>query len=398
MVRSGRNAFPAGMVAILRNMIPRHRFARSTISAGLMQLVMFEPRCHFPVALARLDSSHHRCPSLRTASTVTGMSEVAADRCRLHALSKNLAMRFAGRIAVILNGMLGAQNRHGAGILLYHRMVGNIPGVSMPLDNVDPSRFREQIGGLLDRGFHFWPLSRLIDHHRTHTPVPPRTVIITFDDGFASVYCEAYAVLRELRVPATVFLVTGHLGGNLPFPFDKWGFAHQDCVPHETYRPLTIEQCREMCASGLVEMGAHTHRHADHRDNPEAFCTDVQRSADIIRKEFGKTPVLFAFPWGSPHMGFVSEPLLEAARQTGVICGLTTEPVLVDPASDPFCWGRFNVFPWDTSATLSAKLSGWYSWAPKLNKRLGRVAKAALCPHRRFAAENTSRNGHGGPT
>jgi hypothetical protein len=70
--------------------------------------------------------------------------------------------------------------------------------------------------------------------------------------------------------------------------------------------------------------------------------------------------------------------LVAAARQTGVLCALTTESVLVDPDSDPFQWGRFNAFPWDTSATLAAKVEGWYSWAPKLRQRIA----GAVCRRR----------------
>jgi len=82
-------------------------------------------------------------------------------------------------------------------------------------------------------------------------------------------------------------------------------------------------------------------------------------------------PVLpFAFPFGSPALGFAGGALMQAARETCVVCGLTTESVLIDLRSDPLQWGRFNVFAWDTSATLAAKLAGWYSWATKLRQRL----------------------------
>ena len=64
------------------------------------------------------------------------------------------------------------------------------------------------------------------------------------------------------------------------------------------------------------------------------------------------------------------------ARAAGVKCGLTTMAELVELSVSPFKWGRFNVFAWDTSATLSAKLAGWYSWAPGA---AGGRANAAGC-------------------
>ena len=95
---------------------------------------------------------------------------------------------------------------------------------------------------------------------------------------------------------------------------------------------------------------------------------------------------MVAFPYGSPHAGCASEERAAAARRTGVSCGLTTDCVVVDPRSDPFSWGRFNVFPWDTSATIAAKLAGWYSWAPRLRRRLAPDVSPDASTYRR--AEN----------
>ncbi len=85
----------------------------------------------------------------------------------------------------------------------------------------------------------------------------------------------------------------------------------------------------------------------------------------------------FAFPYGSRALGFSGGALAAVARETGVLCALSTEAVPVTVNSDPFHWGRFNAFPWDSSATLAAKLEGWYSWAPRLRQRVGRALAAA---------------------
>ena len=297
------------------------------------------------------------------------MSTIAKKRTRLQELPKDLAMRFAGRLGVVLNAMLGTRAGDSVGILTYHRISDHVPGLPAPLYNVTPDRFRQQISGLLERGYQFWSLREALRHHQAGTAIPPRTAIVTFDDGFGSVYAEAYPVLQELGVPATLFVNTAYLDEDAPFPFDAWGVAHRDRAPRESYRPLTTEECREMQASGVIDLGAHTHTHSDHRGNPQAFREDVQRSVDLVRSWFGVDQVMFAFPWGGRHTGFASDDLVAAAKQTDVTCALTTEPVLVDPASDPFLWGRFNAFPWDSSASLAAKLSGWYSWAPQFNKR-----------------------------
>ncbi|MBI3466081.1 MAG: polysaccharide deacetylase family protein [Planctomycetes bacterium] len=289
---------------------------------------------------------------------------------RLRKTVNDLGMRAAGNIAAGLHALLGSRANNRIGILTYHRIAPHVRGAPPPLHNVTPERFREQIGGLLRRDFNVWPLRRILHDTAVGRELPPRTIAITFDDGFETVFTRAWPILRELQAPATVFVNTAYLDSTGPFPFDAWGVDWQGRVPPETYRPLTSAQCRELQAGGLMDLGAHTHTHADFRDRPEQFREDLQLSVDVLRARFGLDEVPFAFPFGSPALGFSGGALAQAARDTGVVCGLTTEGVLIDPRSDPLHWGRFNAFAWDTSATLAAKLAGWYSWAPKLRQRL----------------------------
>jgi peptidoglycan/xylan/chitin deacetylase (PgdA/CDA1 family) len=285
---------------------------------------------------------------------------------------RNLGKRAAGEASAGLNGLLGSRAAEPLGILVYHRIAPVARGIARPSMNVPPQRFREQLVGLLARGFRFWSLRQALDHHARGLDVPPGTVVVTFDDGFENVHSRAWPILRELRIPATVFVCTAFLDGSEPFPFDTWGLAYRQDVSPESYRPLTIEQCREMSRDVLMELGAHTHTHQDFRLRPEEFRKDLQKSVDVLRSRMGIEQPTFAFPFGRRYSGFSGDELMDAVRITGVRCGLTTEANLVDPASDPFGWGRFNAYDWDTPATLSAKLEGWYSWAPRLQGWLSR--------------------------
>jgi peptidoglycan/xylan/chitin deacetylase (PgdA/CDA1 family) len=277
---------------------------------------------------------------------------------------KGLGMRTAGQIAIGLGRMFGSRSRGRAGILTYHRVMPPPVGMAEPPDNVTPDRFRAHVAGLLQRGFNIRSLRELLSFHAQGKSLPPQTAALTFDDGYESVLNHAWPVLREFQVPATVFLATAYLGSAQPFPFDPWGMAHATVdAAAAAYRPLTLDQCHEMAAGGLMDFGAHTHTHRDLRNRPEQFREDVRTSAEFIRAEFDEREVMFAFPYGSPWRGFAGAALVAAAKQAGVVCGLTTECDLLEPGSDPFQWGRFNAFPWDTDATLAAKLGGWYTWA-----------------------------------
>jgi glycosyltransferase involved in cell wall biosynthesis/peptidoglycan/xylan/chitin deacetylase (PgdA/CDA1 family) len=293
--------------------------------------------------------------------------------CRLVA---HLGLRGAAHLGVGLHKLLGSRTRFGVGILAYHRVAPLEPGLRQPPDHVTPGQFREHITGLLARGFVFWPLRKVLHFGADGAPIAPQTVVVTFDDGYEGVYAHAFPILQQFRVPATVFASTAYLDEPV-FPFDSWGQAHRDRVPAEVYRPLTTAQCLQMIRSGLVELGLHTHTHQDFRHRAEEFGEDLRASAGILLSRFGQRKPMFAFPYGQSHRGFTSDELVAVAKQAGTICGLTLDPVVADPRSDPFRWGRFNVFPWDNSATLAAKLSGWYSWTARLRRATSRFLHSA---------------------
>src|SRR5436190_18450008 len=142
-------------------------------------------------------------------------------------LLNELGKRVAGEAGVGLNGLLGSRAALPLGILIYHRVSPLVEGVPRPSMNVPPRRFLEQLAGLLKRGFRFCPLRQVLDRHDRGEEVPPRTVVVTFDDGFENVRTRAWPVLRELGIPATVFVCTAYLDSAAPFPFDTWGLAYQ---------------------------------------------------------------------------------------------------------------------------------------------------------------------------
>ncbi len=271
---------------------------------------------------------------------------------------------------IAIRAVLGVRLRKAFGILLYHRVAEVPDSSSVPTHNVTPQRFRTQLEGLLHRGYDAWPLRRVLTHHLAKQPIPRNVFVVTFDDGFENVYGNAWPVLQDLQVPATVFLATAFLDSNEPFPFEDWADAGSDRVGAETWRPLTTEQCEEMIRGGLVEFGAHTHTHADFRGRPEAFHDDLVTSVDVLRRKFGIEDAPFAFPYGRKQPGFAGGALTEAARRAGVRCALTTENDMVVPTSDPYDWGRFHVAESDSAATLGAKLDGWYSVTRNLARRL----------------------------
>ena len=293
----------------------------------------------------------------------------------LRDLLRTFKQRLGNGVVAPLNGFLAPRVREACGILMYHRISPHYQRASAPTWNVTPQRFREQITGLLSRGFVAWPLRRILASHLRNEAIPRNVFAITFDDGYENNFLHAFPILKKLQIPATIFLATAYLDSPHAFPSDDWSAAGSSIVPSKSWKPLTTAQCREMQDSGLIELAAHTHSHADFRNRPDALREDLRQCLTVLREKFGLKDATFAFPYGTKATGFASPKLAEAVRGAGALCALTTESELITPGSDPYDWGRFTAYQFDTAATLAAKLNGWFSlvnqsWRALLGNRV----------------------------
>lgn len=298
-----------------------------------------------------------KAPSVPRAGALLNLRR--SGRTRKHVA--RFKQSIAARAAVPMRCLFGRRLSRAFGILMYHRTSPRVPGVVEPTWNVTPQRFRGHLQGLISAGYQAWPLRTAIEHANEGRPVPRNVFVVTIDDGYASNYHYAWPILKELNIPATIFLATAYLDSGTPFPFDDWAAAGSPAVPVSTWRPLSTSQCAEMLEDGLVDVGAHTHTHGDFRQQPEALYEDLRTSLEVLRTRLALSQVAFAFPYGTRRAGFSGPLLAEAAKQAGVLSALTTEEELVTPASCPFDWGRFAANQVDTPTTLAAKLDGWYT-------------------------------------
>jgi peptidoglycan/xylan/chitin deacetylase (PgdA/CDA1 family) len=96
-------------------------------------------------------------------------------------------------------------------VLMYHRVA---PGASGPLAHltVPPERFAWQMAKLRERGCVPQRQQEVAAWLAGRGTLPPRAVVVTFDDGYADNVTHAFPVLERHRIPAVTFVVTGKLG------------------------------------------------------------------------------------------------------------------------------------------------------------------------------------------
>jgi biofilm PGA synthesis lipoprotein PgaB len=117
---------------------------------------------------------------------------------------------------------------------------------------VTPEHFQAQIGWLAEHGYHFASIDELLAAQAGRRRLPPRSVLLSFDDGYRSFYDNAFPVLKRHRAPA----VLGLVGSWLEAPPGLVRFG-DELQPRERF--LSWEQLKEMERSGLVEAGSHTY-------------------------------------------------------------------------------------------------------------------------------------------
>ncbi|MDA1018296.1 MAG: polysaccharide deacetylase family protein [Planctomycetota bacterium] len=253
----------------------------------------------------------------------------------------------------------GPRFQDAFGILMYHRVISHLPESCPPTWNVSPERFRKQLSGLLNRGLQPRSLSHVLNRARRGETIERNVFVVTFDDGYENNFTHALPILRELHIPATIFLATAYLGRSEPFPFDDWPLKGSEQVPPESWRALSESQCDALLDSGLIEFGSHTHTHEDFRGRPGALVENLHQSAEFLRMRFGIESPTLSLPYGGERQGFSGPDFSAIAETAGLTCCLSTEQRLATRRETPFTWGRFIAEQCDSSATLMTKLSGW---------------------------------------
>ena len=156
-------------------------------------------------------------------------------------------------------------------------------------------------------------------------------VALTFDDGFGNFADVAWPRLREYSLPATLFVVPGHVGAT-----NAWRGQNDPRVPT---LPLLDWIALGRLAEQGARIGAHTltHPHLSQLD-PVALADELAGGAEAIHRELGRRPEDFAYPYGD------TSPAVAAAAGQVYRRAVTTELRTLAAGDDPLGLPRLDTF------------------------------------------------------
>ena len=208
-------------------------------------------------------------------------------------------------------------------ILMYHQV---IQGREEDCDvwTTTSECFRRDMQWLIDSGYSFYLPGEVADG----AFLAKKSVMVTFDDGYVSGYTLVMPILRELGAKAVVAVIVRRQEENWP-------------------TALTWDMCREMVASGLVEIGSHTydcHEEGVRRqpgENQAAYegrvLADLQTSVDLLKQNLGRKVRFFSYPGGG------TDPWADDYLRTNFDMTVTTQFGCADLSGGRYMLTRYNI-------------------------------------------------------
>lgn len=206
-------------------------------------------------------------------------------------------------------------------VLCYHRLEGKAGGTL----SIEADAFKKQMQEIKERGLAVISMQDFLAWRRGEKTIPPKSVLITIDDGYLSGYEVGLPVLKEHGYPATFFIYTKFVnsGG----------------------KSLTWAQLAELRDAGM-EIGCHTVSHQDLRRKPAKAPGDyeswlkeeVETSKQLLEEKLGIAVKTIAYPYGLHN-----EKVHAACKAAGYDAAFTTYGQRLHMTAPLLALGRFDV-------------------------------------------------------
>lgn len=271
----------------------------------------------------------------------------------------------------------GSEDTGSAVIFMYHRFGEK----TYPSTNIRLEQFEYQLNYLKDNYYNVWPLSKILSYMIDKKKIPPKTVAISMDDAYRSVYTKAYQRLKEKHFPFTVFVNT--------FPIDR-----------KSKNYMSWDQMREMSKNG-AEFANHTLTHPfllkNSSESTEEWTArvkkEVTKAQERLQQELGsgtnENPKMLAYPFGEyseQTVGLIKSLGYVGVSQTSGPVDQNTDLMAITrfPMSESFATEqgfllKLNTLPLPIRSVLPTQTLIEDENPPTLHVKLRRPLKDMLC-------------------
>jgi peptidoglycan/xylan/chitin deacetylase (PgdA/CDA1 family) len=216
-------------------------------------------------------------------------------------------------------------------VLTYHR-VAPLSAVGLTDLKVDPANFVDELAALHAAGYHAIHQAQLFDALYKGSPLPPKPIIISVDDGYVDDVTRILPALERFHMVATFFVITGRM--------TEPGF-------------LTADQIRELDRAGM-DVGDHTAHHVDLRLlTASELRSETAGSRQVLDHVLGHPVYFFAYPFG-----YFNDTVVSAVHAAGFSMAFTTAGGAAESTSAPFTMPRLHVGRSETPSGLVSTLGG----------------------------------------
>jgi len=209
--------------------------------------------------------------------------------------------------------------------------------------------------------------------------LPDRPVLVTFDDGYRSVFDIARPLLKRYRVPASIFACSTPIGRQHLFWFDALARARgesavrsakasadrnrlradEPAASDDPLAPMTVDQLKQLADEGF-EIGAHTATHAQLSGAEAAIQRDeLTLCRDSLASWIGGPVRALAYPWGTPGVDYTPETVRIAA-DLGFDFAFTTRHGFATDSEPALERSRFMLLSEVGPAELAHRIA--YAW------------------------------------
>ena len=211
---------------------------------------------------------------------------------------------------------------------MYHGLsASQNPAVAQDVWTVQADNFAKHLQSLRDQGYTSILPKDLVAAVQGQKKLPPKPVIITFDDGLFSCLTLAEPLLRQYGFRAIAYLITAKIAER---PEQRQSFRAASC--------LTWAEVRAMLQRGTLAFGIHSHTHPK---SSAEIAAEIKISRDLFSARTGQRPDSFCYPHGQYDANLVAS-VRAAGYTTAMIC--QDEVAVLDRATDLFVLPRVSVF------------------------------------------------------